>query len=515
MGQEPIVRMNQICKRFPGVTALDHVSIDFYRGRVHVLVGENGAGKSTLIKVLAGIYQPEEGSLMLDGRKVSFQTPNEAQKAGISVIHQEMNVLPDMTVAENICLCREPVKKKFFINTQKMNRIVESYLKDIGANFHAEDHVRDLSTAQMQVMEIVRAVSQEAGIVVMDEPTACLSEKETASLFHIISQLKEKGVCIIYISHRMKEIYEIGDTVTVLKDGQLIETMPMCSSNADMLIRLMVGREIKGNVRNHEKEEKEVVLEVKGLGKKGCFHDISFQLFRSEILCISGLVGSGRTELLRCIFGADPYDEGEIYVKGIKAEFRRPQNAIEHGIGLVPEERRSQGIIIEQDVKENIYLTNLKKHRRGIFIDSKWAEKTAQKYISQMRIKTPSMDVFVKTLSGGNQQKIVIAKWLAADVEILLLDEPTRGIDVHAKSEIYDLLNDFTEKGGSILMVSSELPEVLNTSDRVIVIREGRLSGELRTQEATEEGIMRYASFSKEEIRRNGYENTREGGGQI
>lgn len=504
MEREPFVRMNQICKRFPGVTALDHVSIDFYKGEVHVLVGENGAGKSTLIKVLSGIYHPDEGSLILAGREVSFHTPNEALKAGISVIHQEMNVLSDMTVAENICLCREPLKKKLFINGRKMNDMVDSYLKDIGADFHAEDYVRDLSTAQMQVMEIVRAVSQEAGIVVMDEPTACLSEKETMSLFRIISQLKEKGVCIIYISHRMQEIFEIGDMVTVLKDGRLIKTMPMYASDADMLIRLMVGREIKGSVRNHREIEKKPVLEVKGLGKKGCFQNISFQLYQSEILCISGLVGSGRTELLRCIFGADPYDAGEIFVKGKKVEFRRPQNAIEHGIGLVPEERRSQGIIIEQNVRENIYLTNLKRHRRGIFIDNKWAGDTARKYIGQMRIKTPSMETAVKTLSGGNQQKIVIAKWLAADVEILLLDEPTRGIDVNAKAEIYELLNAFTEKGGSILMVSSELPEVLNTSDRVIVIREGRLSGELLAREATEEGIMRYASFSEEEISRKG-----------
>lgn len=497
MKERPLIEMIGVSKSFPGVKALTDVSLNIYRGKVHVLLGENGAGKSTLIKIISGVYTRDEGIIRLDGCEVNFRDTRESLAAGISVIHQELSVIPDLTVAENIFLGREPkIGKSSFIDQKKMNRDAEKLFASMGVKINPKALIRNLNNADKQIVEIARAISQNSSLVIMDEPTSSLSEHEVEALFEIIDRLKKENVAIIYITHRLKEINRIGDTISILRDGKVVKTTPLQEIDESQMIALMVGREVKQFYYKPEKSpSKQIVLEVKNFTRHGVFNDISFTLMRGEILGVAGLVAAGRTEVMRAIFGVDQIDSGECLLFGKPVRFTHPQQAIEAGIGLIPEDRRNQGLLLSKSVKENISLSNLDGNSKNGFLDFKWEMETAKEYIEKLNIKTPDENAFTKNLSGGNQQKVVIAKWLVANSKILIMDEPTRGIDVNAKAEIYMLMKNFVENGGSIIMVSSELPEVLGVSDRIMVMREGRVSGIINSQEATEERIMQLASI--------------------
>ncbi len=495
----PIIKMENITKTFPGVKALDDISIDFYRGCVHILIGENGAGKSTLMKILSGIYKLEKGALVYKNEKVAFDNPKQALDKGISVIHQELSVINDLTVAENIFLGREDRFRKnrlCLLDKSKMNceanKILESMEMDIDPNII----VSKLSTAKKQMVEIAKAVSQDASVIVMDEPTSSIAENEVRALFKLIRELKKKGTAIIYISHRMKEIFEIGDRVSVLRDGQHIKTTDISNVTVDELISLMVGREIKKMFYKREHPLGDDILRVEKLCKQNKFKDISFVLKKGEILGVAGLIGAGRTEVLMSLFGVEKPDSGIIYLEGEEVNITSPSIAIKNKIGLVPEDRRCQGLLLEDYVKTNISLPMLKRNSKYGFVDFLWETQIATRFVNKMGIKTPSISSKVKNLSGGNQQKIVLAKWMASNTQILLLDEPTRGVDVKAKSEIYALINNFVREGGSVMMVSSELPEILGVCDRVIVMREGAISGEIQIENADEEKLMKLASLN-------------------
>lgn len=491
-----LVEIENISKSFPGVQALNSVSLNFYSGEVHVLIGENGAGKSTLIKILTGVYQKDTGTIKFKGRLVNFQTPRQAMQAGISVIHQELSLIPDLTVSDNIFLGREVISG-YFLDKNFMYNQTRKILKSLELNIDPDVKVCSLTTAQKQMVEIVRSISWDSSLVIMDEPTSSLSENEVQSLFNMIKKLKTKNVGVIYISHRLKEIPQIGDRITVLRDGKLIHTFKVEESNEKQLISLMVGREIKDyyHYKIDEEDKVDKVLEVHNLTHEPYFRNISFYLNQGEILGIAGLIGSGRTELLRAIFGADQYQKGEIFLSGEKLGFNHPYKAIEKKIGFITEDRRSQGLLLDKSITENISLPSVRFRSKRSFIDKKWEKEVSLKLKDKLNIKAPSIHNIVKTLSGGNQQKVIIARWLAAESGLLLLDEPTRGIDVNAKAEIYSLMQDFVKAGGSILMVSSELPEILGVADRIIVMRRGELSGILSRREATEEKIMHLAAL--------------------
>lgn len=489
----PILSVKNVSKEFPGVKALSDVSLEIYAGEVHVLIGENGAGKSTLIKILSGVYPLQEGSIVYKGESVNFRSPREARVRGIAVIHQELSVVPDLTVAENIFLGRENTKG-FFIDRSKTNEIVREYFEQLSIDIPPDTHISDLSNAEKQMVEIARAISMDASVIIMDEPTASLADAEVNALFRVIYNLKAKNVAIIYISHRMNELFEIGDMVTVLRDGCLVKTTDIKNIDSKTLISLMVGREITNFFNKKEHAIGQTILDVKNLTRRGEFSNVSFSLCKGEIAGIAGLVGSGRTELLKAIFGVAKIDSGGVIYKGRSVSFRSPRDAIKARIGFVPEERRSEGIIVDDDVKRNISLPSLMANKRHGLVDRKWEKEVAKKYTERLRIKTPSIHAVTKNLSGGNQQKVVIAKWWAANSELLLLDELTRGIDVNAKAEIYGLINDYVKNGGTVLMVSSELPELLGVCDRIMVMREGDMVGSLDISEATEEKIMNLAS---------------------
>jgi ABC-type sugar transport system ATPase subunit len=492
---EAIVRFENVSKSFPGVKALSDITLEFYSGMTNVILGENGAGKSTLIKILAGVYTCESGKVFYDGKYVHWKDTRDALLNGIAVIHQELSVINDLNVAENIFLGREPSKNKF-LDKKTMHENTKVILDSLGLKINSHEMVKKLSAAEKQMIEIARAVSRQAKVVIMDEPTSSLSIKEVDSLFNIIHSLKEKGVCIIYISHRMSEIKRVGDLVAVLKDGRLIKTMPAKDTSEKDWIPLMVGREIKSYAHNTEKKTGDVVLKVEGLTRAPRFMDISFELRKGEILGISGLVGAGRTELLHAIFCADKVQSGSVVVKETKGgTFKDVNGAIRAGLGLVPEDRRGHGILLDKNIIENIALPNLMKWAKKGWRDKKVEIDASKQYIDKLMIKTPSSLTLAKTLSGGNQQKVVLAKWLAANCSILLMDEPTRGIDVNAKNEIYLLMNKFIEQGGSIIMVSSELPEVLGISDRILVMREGKCKAIMNRDEADEATIMFAASI--------------------
>ena len=492
---EPIVRLNGIGKSFPGVRALSDVSVDFYPGEVHVLLGENGAGKSTLIKIIAGVYQADEGSVRVNGEEVRFKNTREAIAHGISVIHQELSVIPDLSAAENIFLGREPkLGRTGLLDRKRMNAEAQEILEGIGVKIRAGALIRNLNNADRQMVEIARAVSQNSGMVIMDEPTSSLSNKEVEALFAVIARLKKNNVAVIYISHRLKEISAVGDRITILRDGALVRTAPLSEISRDDMITLMVGRKMTQFYYRAEAAEDEVVLKVEHLTRTGAFEDVSFELKKGEILGVAGLIGAGRTEVMRAVFGADPYDAGTCTVFGRKVRFRSPREAIRTGIGLIPEDRRGQGLLLEKSVRENTSLASLSENSKHGIIDEKWEARIAKEYIGLLHTKTPGDGALVRNLSGGNQQKVVIAKWLAARSRILIMDEPTRGIDVNAKAEIYHLMKQFVERGGSIVMVSSEMPEVLGVSNRIMVMSEGRVTGFLDNKDIAEKDIMKYAS---------------------
>jgi len=495
---EYILEMKNISKSFPGVKALDKVNLKVRKGTVHVLVGENGAGKSTLMKILSGVYQIDEGEIYFDGQKLDRQDARTTLNLGISMIHQELSAVLDMTIGENIFLGREPESKiKIFVDFKQIYKKTEELLKKLGIKYDPTMKMRELSVAGMQMIEITKAISRGAKLIIMDEPTSALTDSEVKILFDQIKELKEHGVSIIYITHKMDEIFEIGDDVTVIRDGKWIASDSVSQYDKNKLITQMVGREITEIFPKETVEIGETLFEVKGLTRKGVFEDISFSVRRGEILGISGLVGAGRTEVIRSIFGLDPLDSGKIILEGKKLEIKSPSDAIRNGIAMLPEDRKLLGLTLCRPVKENIVLTNLDKMAPGLFIDSKKELDEVEKLIDLLSIKVPSVNTPVNNLSGGNQQKVVLAKWLLGDVKVFILDEPTRGIDVGAKSEIHRLMCSLAKKGLCIIMISSELPEILGMSDRILVMHEGRLQGEISREEATQEKVMTLATGGK------------------
>jgi ribose transport system ATP-binding protein len=495
---EALVLMEGIEKRFPGVHALNQAHLELRPGEVHALVGENGAGKSTLMKILGGIYHKDDGHIYLEGQEVEIQNPRMAQDLGISIIHQELNLMPHLTVAQNIFMGREPRKKiHFVVDDKTMNQQARDLFKLLSLELDPTTRVSNLTVAKQQMVEIAKALSFNARILIMDEPTAALTDAEIEDLFTIIRQLRDQGVGIIYISHRLEELKAIADRVTVMRDGKTIETLPIADASRDKVISLMVGRVIYESAPEiPENPSEEVVLEVRNLNRGRALRDVSFKLRKGEILGFAGLMGAGRTEAARVIFGADPMDSGEIYVNGKLVQIKSPQDAVRQSIGYLSEDRKRYGLVLGMDVKENVAMASMKKFLRwGFWMNFKKAAAKAQEMVSALSIKTPSLEQKVKFLSGGNQQKVIIGKWLTADTNILIFDEPTRGIDVGAKSEIYKLLNELTSQGKSIIMISSELPEILRMSHRVVVMCEGRVTGTLTADEIDQESIMQLATM--------------------
>ncbi len=490
-----ILELRDVTKIYPGVRAMDKVSISFRRGEVHAIVGENGAGKSTLIKTLTGAIQPSSGTIVLNGVEYPHFTPIEAMRLGIGVIYQEFNLVPFLSVAQNVFYGREPMRG-MFINTVEMNRKTEELCQRMNIDLNPRTRVKDLGVAYQQIIEILKAVSQNANILIMDEPTAPLTSGEIESLFRVVKTLKESGVTIIYISHRLEEIFEICDRVSVMRDGQYISTQNTADTDMHSLISAMVGRELGTDYPKTPVPAGDVVLSVKNL-TTDAIHGVSFDLRRGEILGLGGLVGAGRTETVRAIFGADQIQAGEIFIRNEKVFIRSPRDAIARGIGLITEDRKSQGLILGMRVDENISYTVLDRHSTAGFLHKPDLVRLCAELIGELRIKVTSPAQKVGTLSGGNQQKVVLAKWLARDCDIIIFDEPTRGIDVGAKREIYQLMQKLAEAGKGIIMISSEMPELIGMSDRILVMCEGRITGELPRNDFTQNKILTYASMRK------------------
>lgn len=493
---EVILTMKEIDKSFPGVHALDHVNLEIRKGEVLALMGENGAGKSTLMKVLTGIYSKDSGSIVFEGKEVEFANPREAQDAGIVIVHQELNMLSHLTVAQNIFIGREMMNGKL-INDSKMNQEAKKLFDQLNIDIDPTEKMGNLTVGKQQMCEIAKAISHDAKVIIFDEPSAALTEAEIEELFKIIRDLRDRQLGIVYISHRMDEIKVITDRVTVMRDGGYVGTLITKESTKDDIINMMVGRVIYEDPKTESNVAKDapVVLKVKHLNAGKMVRDVSFELHKGEILGFSGLMGAGRTETARALFGADPKDGGEVYVNGKKVEIKTPMDAVKCGIGYLSEDRKRYGIVVQKNVAENTTMAALKDYVKGPFINKKKENASAKKYVEQLKTKTPGVGQLVVNLSGGNQQKVVIAKWLARDCDILIFDEPTRGIDVGAKSEIYHLMNELVKEGKSIIMISSEMTEILRMSDRVIVMCEGRKTAEIDIAEATQENIMHAATL--------------------
>jgi ribose transport system ATP-binding protein len=491
----PALEMRNISKQYPGVRALDDVSLSVEVGEIHALLGENGAGKSTMMKILAGAQSKDGGEILINGQVVQIDSPQKAMALGISIIYQEFNLVPYLSAGENIYLGREPrAALPGFVDFKKLYADAQVVLDKLGVKIDARTPVNTLSVAGQQMVEIAKATSKKSKIIVMDEPSATLTDHELRALFRLMLQLKSEGVSIVYISHRLEEIVEVCDRATIMRDGRHVATKDVKDLTREEIIRLMVGRELKDAIPKVAAEHGDVALEVKHLTRKGVLNDISFTVRKGEVLGIAGLVGAGRTETARVIFGADPMDSGSIEVFGKPVRIRSPQDAIKHGIGLVTEDRKQQGLVLGMAVRENTTLANLDFLSSLGFIRRGEERQVAEKYKSDLAIKTPTIEQTVHNLSGGNQQKVVLAKWLFTGSKILIFDEPTRGIDVGAKSEIYKLMNELAKNGVAIIMISSELPEVLGMSDRILVMHEGRIAGELSRADATQEKIMHLAT---------------------
>lgn len=489
---EFILEMTGIDKSFPGVHALDHVNFNVKPGEVHALMGENGAGKSTLMKVLTGIYTKDSGSIVFEGKEVEFHNAREAQDAGVVIVHQELNMVSDLTVAQNIFIGRE-FKKGIGIDDKKMVEESRKLFKQLNIDIDPTMKMDDLTVGKQQMCEIVKAVSHEAKVIIFDEPSAALTEKEIEELFTIIRDLKAKNYGIVYISHRMDEIKVITDRVTVMRDGTYVGTLITADSTKEDIINMMVGRVIYEDPKQHSmvKPDAPVTLKVEHLNAGRMVKDVSFELHKGEILGFSGLMGAGRTETARAIFGADPKQSGDIYINGKKVNIKTPEDAVKCGIGYLSEDRKRYGVAVQRPVSENCTMADLSSYCSGILINKGKEARDTEEYIKTLAIKTPGIDQLVVNLSGGNQQKVVIAKWLIRNCDILIFDEPTRGIDVGAKNEIYKLMNRLAqEEGKSIIMISSELTEILRMSDRIVVMCEGEKTGELDISEATQENIM-------------------------
>ncbi len=487
-----VLEMENISKEFPGVKALDNVQLKLKPGTVHALMGENGAGKSTLMKCLFGIYEKNSGKILLDGVEVNFKSTKEALENGVSMVHQELNQVLQRNVLDNIWLGRYPMKG-FFVDEKKMYNDTINIFKDLDIKVDPRKKVADLPIAERQMIEIAKAVSYKSKVIVMDEPTSSLTEKEVDHLFKIIKKLKESGVGIIYISHKMEEIKMISDEITILRDGKWISTNDVSKISTEQIISMMVGRDLTERFPKKDNTAKEMILEVKNLTalNQPSIQDVSFELYKGEILGIAGLVGSKRTEIVETIFGMRPKEHGEIILNGKTVKNRNPEEAIKNGFALVTEERRSTGIFSMLDIAFNSVISNLDRYKNKFrLLKNKDIEKDTQWIIDSMRVKTPSHATKIGTLSGGNQQKVIIGRWLLTEPEVLMLDEPTRGIDVLAKYEIYQLMIDLAKKDKGIIMISSEMPELLGVTDRILVISNGRVAGIVKTSETNQEEIM-------------------------
>lgn len=491
------IEMTNIHKAFGKNTVLSGVSFDLVTGEVHALMGENGAGKSTLMNLLTGLYSLDQGTIQIDGKETAFKNPKEAEQHGIAFIHQELNIWPDMTVLENLFIGKEIYTKLGLLDTKKMKVLAQKQLDRLSVNLSLDQEAGSCSVGQKQMIEIAKALMTDAKVIIMDEPTAALTEREIEKLFQVIESLKKEGVSIVYISHRMEEIFAICDRITIMRDGKTVDTKAIPETNFHEVVKKMVGRELTDRYPERTPSTGDIVLEVKQASRKGQFQDINFSVKAGEIVGVAGLMGAGRTEMMRSLFGLDPLDQGEIWVHGKKAVIKKPSDAVKLGIGFITEDRKDEGLMLDASIRENIGLPNLKSFSPKGLIDKKTEQDFVDLLIKRLTIKTASSDISARSLSGGNQQKVVIAKWIGIQPKVLILDEPTRGVDVGAKREIYQLMNELTDRGVAILMVSSELPEILGMSDRVLVIHEGTISGELDKSEATQERIMTLATGGK------------------
>lgn len=486
---QPFLALERISKRFPGVQALQDVTVAIGRGSCHALIGENGAGKSTLGKIVAGLYRPDEGEIRLEGHPVKFHTPLDAVRAGITMVHQELLFCENLTVAENLSLGEIPLRG-LFVDQQEMIRRADLWLSAIATGIDPRHRLGELPVSKQQLVQIAGAIGRGAKVLIFDEPTSSLSQAEATRLMEIVHDLMGQGVTCIYVSHRLEEIFELCDTITVLRDGRLVDTCAASEIDRDGLVRKMIGRDLDTTPLVHGAPA-EPALTVTALSSPGKFEDVSFELRKGEILGIAGLVGAGRTELTEAIFGLDPLSTGEIVVNGKIGSAKSPAQAMRSGIGLVPEDRKRHGLVLAMTAKQNISLPTLGALTTLGFVRDRSERAVAQKYFDAMSVRAPGIDAQTSGLSGGNQQKLVLAKWLASDCDVLIVDEPTRGVDVGAKAEIHALIARLTEQGKAVLLVSSELPELLTLSSRILVLRQGRLAGEVPRAEATEETIMR------------------------
>lgn len=496
--QAPVVAMRDVSKHFGAVAALRNAQLDLYSGEAHALVGENGAGKSTIVKILAGVHQPDSGSVLLDGSPARFESAADAQAAGIAVIYQEPTLFPDLSVAENIFMGRQPVRSWRRIDRRTMRRLVDELFDRLGVRINPDRPARGLSIADQQIVEIAKAISLDARVLVMDEPTAALSGIEVDRLFSVARSLRDAGTAVLFISHRLDEVFSLCQRVTVMRDGQFVSSDPVGELSVDQLVRRMVGREISALFPKTEAEVGEIVLEVSGLTRAGVFADVTFEVRTGEIVALAGLVGAGRSEIVRAAFGVDYYDSGEVTVNGRVLPKSDPGAAMAAGIALVPEDRRQQGLVMELSITRNVTITRRRELSRWGLLTAGRERTAAREWADRLKVKTASIDNPVSTLSGGNQQKTVLAKWLATKPRVLIVDEPTRGIDIGTKAEVHRLLSELANDGVAVLMVSSELPEVLGMADRILVVHEGRLVANIPRSEATEESIM-YAATGEAE----------------
>lgn len=492
------IEMKEICKSFGDHAVLTDAGLTLENGEIHALMGENGAGKSTLMKILTGIYEKDSGTILTDGKAVVFKTPKEAEKAGIVLIHQELNVLFDLTVEENLFLGKEITVGGGICNKKEMQKQAKTILEKLGVNIPVKKRMAELAVGQQQMIEICRALMSEAKVIIMDEPTAALTAGETEILFKVIKTLQKEGVSIIYISHRMEEIFELCDRITVLRDGQYVGTKETKETNEKDIVKMMIGREIGERYPERKSSVGKEILRVSCLTRQGTFENISFSVREGEVLGVSGLMGAGRTEIMRSVFGNLQHEGGDIFIDGQKCTIDNPAAAIKYGIGFITEDRKSEGLMLEDSIKNNITLTNLKSVSDRYHVINKGKEKKfAQNAINELKIRCFHQTQECGKLSGGNQQKVVFAKWVYTNPRILILDEPTRGVDVGAKKEIYNIINELAAKGVAIIMVSSELPEILGMSDRIMIIREGTIRGILNREEANQEKIMTLATGGK------------------
>lgn len=488
------IQMTNIHKAFGTNQVLSGVDFELREGEVHALMGENGAGKSTLMNILVGLHARDEGIITIDGKETYYSNPKQAEEQGIAFIHQELNIWPEMTVLENLFIGKEVTTPIGWLDSRKMKALAKEQFRRLAVQLPLQQEAGQCSVGQQQMIEIAKALMTNARIIIMDEPTAALTEREIQKLFEVIRSLKKEGVSIVYISHRMEEIFALCDRITVMRDGKTVDTQDIPHTSFDDVVRKMVGRELTERYPTRHPNPGEWVLEVNNASKRGQFENVSFSVRSGEIVGFSGLMGAGRTEIMRAIFGLESLDSGEIRVHGKKVNIRRPDDAVRHGIGFITEDRKDEGLVLDFSIRENMALPNLFSFTSKGFISGKKEQEFVDTLIKRLQVKTQSSETPARSLSGGNQQKVVIAKWIGIGPSVLILDEPTRGVDVGAKREIYQLMNELTDRGVAIIMVSSELPEVLGMSDRIIVVHEGKLSGELSREQATQENIMTLAT---------------------